>query len=106
MQIVKRKWAWGLLLLGIVLGGCYFLKGCYILQTPPARDCPIERLVLDERVFPGEATAEPILSPLPRAAWESAGRDIFLKAGGNSHIMFTATARLSGRPENLRSGSG
>ncbi len=83
MQIVKRKWAWGLLLLGIVLGGCYFLKGCYILQTPPARDCPIERLVLDERVFPGEATAEPILSPLPRAAWESAGRGVFLKTGGS-----------------------
>ena len=89
MQIVKRKWVLGLLLLGILSGGCYLLKGCYILQTPPARDCPIERLVLDERVFPGEATAEPILSPLPRAAWESAGRDIFLKAGGKlSHNVY------------------
>jgi len=83
MQIVKRKRILGVLLLGIVLGGCYFLKGCYILQTPPARDCPIERLVLDEGVFPGEATAEPILSPLPRAAWESAGRGVFLKKGGS-----------------------
>ena len=82
MRIAKRKLIFGLILFGVLFGGCYLLGGCYILKTPPARDCPIESLVLDESVFPGEAVAEPILSPLPRAAWESAGRGIFLKKGG------------------------
>lgn len=61
-----------------------FTGGCYVFTTPPPRACPIESLVLDEAPFPPGAMAGRILSPLPRASWESAGRSINLRKGGGA----------------------
>lgn len=65
-----------------------FAGGCYLFATPPPRDCPIESLVLDEVPFPPGTIAGSILSPLPRASWESAGRTFNLRKGGAVHDVY------------------
>lgn len=72
------------LLIAVLMMLWTFTGGCYVFTTPPPRVCPVESLVLDAAPFPPGAIAEPLLSPLPRASWESAGRSINLKTGGGA----------------------
>ena len=71
-----------------------FTGGCYVLVTPPPRECPIENLTLDEEPFPPGAIAGKILSPLPgapipRTSLESAGRTInYEYKGGANHDIY------------------
>ncbi len=73
-------------ILGMVLLGTAVLSGC--VPQPPSHDCPIETLVLDERAFPAGSSAARLLSPLPRAAWASAGRTIDLPVGIANHDVY------------------
>lgn len=71
MSSLLRRGTWLVLL---ALG----VAGCGILSPPPARDCPIESLLLDEEPFPLGARADSVFSPLPEKGWETAGRTIHL----------------------------
>jgi len=65
----------------VILWAC--AGGCF--PPPPPRDCSIESLVVDESPFPQGAVAGSILSPLPQAPRESAGRTIYLLKGIANH---------------------
>jgi len=80
MKCIRRA-----LLLGLMLAVGLFAARCYIFQTAPPRDCPIESLVLDASVFPPGSLADPIMSPLPDAPTESAGITIGWSRGLANH---------------------
>ncbi len=73
------------ILAAMLLGGAALL-GC--APKPPPYHCPIETLVLDERAFPPGSRPDALLSPLPRAAWASAGRTIYLPVGIANHDVY------------------
>ncbi len=74
-------------LLGVLLLSVALLA-CRALQKPPKHDCPIKSLVLDETVFPPGSHASFLESPLPYAAWASAGRTIYLPRGIANHDVY------------------
>jgi hypothetical protein len=78
---VRKAGAYAIICLVILLGGCGGPK-------PPKHDCPITALVLDASVFPPGSNAHYINSPLPRAAWASAGRTIDTPGGVANHDVY------------------
>lgn len=84
------------LLLGLMLAVSLSTGGCYIFQTAPPRDCPIEMLVLDASVFPPGSLADPIMSPLPDAPTESAGITIGWSRGlANHNVLRMRSAAMA-----------
>lgn len=73
-------------LVGVLLS--LTLVGCRALQQPPKHDCPVETLVLDGAVFPPGSNAGSLESPLPEAAWASAGRTFYLPRGVAGHSVY------------------
>lgn len=76
------------LLIGRLLVLCLLLLACYRSEPPPPRACPITGLLLDATSFPVGASAGEILSPMPRAARDSAGRTIYLRKGLANHDVY------------------
>jgi hypothetical protein len=86
----------GRILLGAAILLCLGTLASCAPHKPPEHDCPIEALVLDERAFPSGSRAARLLSPLPHAAWTSAGRTIDLPMGvANHHVYQFRTAELA-----------
>lgn len=86
---MRKKVLLGAIALGVVLLVIVAVRNCYILKVPPARDCPIESLLIDESAFPaGTAHAGDILSPLARASWESAGCTFSIPTGIANHDVY------------------
>lgn len=80
-----------LVLIAVSVALWAFVTGCS--TAPPSRDCTITELVVDETIFPRGATADRLISPLPggpipRTAFESAGRSFHYPRGIAVHNVY------------------
>ncbi len=92
-----------ILIVRVVALACLTLFPCCGPPKPPKHDCPIKELVIDEASFPPGSTSRSLLSPLPRAAWASAGRTIDHPGGvANHHVYQFKTAERAAQEYRKR----